>query len=149
MVLGLPTPSERQCFVSASVSDPPAFRREFGFLREKAARESDVHARARKLHGRARNAGRGRRQRNTLFARGRGHGNGDIKQQDRPTRMGKECGELASRFAAGIGHERNEFAVESCFANQQTRRNRDAYPAVLQDIDCQTRTAGSEFAINA
>jgi len=49
--------------------------------------------------------------------------------------MGKERGELASRFAAGTGHERNKFAVESCFANQQTRRNRDAHPAVLQDID--------------
>ena len=63
--------------------------------------------------------------------------------------MGEKCGELASRFAAGTGHERNKFAVESCFTNQETCRNRDAHPAVLQDIDRQARAAGSEFTLDA
>src|SRR6266446_10710052 len=63
--------------------------------------------------------------------------------------MGEKCGELASRFAAGAGHERNKFAVKPCLANQQTRRNRNAHPAILQDIDRQARAAGSEFTVDA
>jgi hypothetical protein len=57
--------------------------------------------------------------------------------------------ELAAGFASGAGHERNKFSVEPGFAHEQTGGNRDAHPAILKDVDGQTRAAGSKFAIDA
>jgi len=62
--------------------------------------------------------------------------------------MGKERGELASRFAAGTGHERNKFAVESSFANQQPAGIGRA-PSRPSRHRRQARAAGSEFTIDA
>jgi len=63
--------------------------------------------------------------------------------------MRKERGELAPRFAADAGNERNELAVEPGFANQKTCRNWDAHPAILQDINREARPTGGKFAIDA
>ncbi len=56
MVLGFSPPSESQHFISATVCDPFTFGRGFGFLGKKTAREADVHALARNLHGSASDA---------------------------------------------------------------------------------------------
>ncbi len=149
MVLGLPTPYESERFIAATVSDPLAFGGGFGFFGKEAAREPDVHALTRKLHGGARHAGGGGRKGDALFAGGREYGNGDVEQQDRPARMGEKRGELATRFAGGAGNKRDKFAVKAGFANQETRRNGNADPAVLQNIDGDAGAAGGEFGIDA
>ena len=61
--------------------------------------------------------------------------------------MREERGELACGFAAGAGDERNKFAVKPGFANEQVRGNRDAHPAILEDVDGQSRAAGSEITV--
>jgi hypothetical protein len=63
--------------------------------------------------------------------------------------MGKERGELAACFASSAGHERNKLSVKPCFTNEQTGGNGDAYPAIFEDVDGETRTAGSKFTIDA
>ena len=51
MVLGFSPPCEGEHFISATVGDPFAFGAAFGFFGKKTAREADVHALARNLHG--------------------------------------------------------------------------------------------------
>jgi hypothetical protein len=63
--------------------------------------------------------------------------------------MREKRGKLAPCFAAGAGHKRNKFAVKPGFANEQARWNRDANPAVLQDIHSERGAAGGELAIDA
>src|SRR5437660_12222148 len=63
--------------------------------------------------------------------------------------MRKKRGELTARFAASCGNERNKLAVEPGFANEKAGRNRDAHPAVFQDIDRQAGAARSKFTIDA
>jgi len=52
-------------------------------------------------------------------------------------------------FAGGAGNKRDKFAVKAGFANQETRRNGNADPAVLQNIDGEAGAARGEFGIDA
>ncbi len=70
MILGLSSPRKGECFAAASESNPLAFRCGFGFLREEASGEPDIHALTRKLYGGARNAGSSQGQSDALFACG-------------------------------------------------------------------------------
>src|SRR5258708_12000981 len=63
--------------------------------------------------------------------------------------MGEERGELAAGFAGGAEHERDKLSVKPGFTNKQTGGNRDAYPAVFEDVDGQTGAARNKFANDA
>jgi len=68
---------------------------------------------------------------------------------ERPDPDEKEVRRAGRRLCRRAWHERNEFAVQSRLADEQTGGNGNAHPAVLQNIHRETCAAGGEIAVDA
>ena len=141
-------PRESERLVAAGVGDPFTFGAGLGFFRQEAAGELDVHALAGETDCRARYAGACRRERDAFFAGGGDDGQSDIELQHGAARAREESGKLVGAFSRGAGDERDELAVEFGFANEKSRRNWHAHPAVFEYIDGETGAACGEIAID-
>jgi hypothetical protein len=121
-------------FMAAAVGDPFAFGRGFRFFGKKTSREADVHALARNLHGSASDPRGGGSKRDAFFTGGCGDRKSNLEHENGATGMRKKRGDLASGFTANNRYERNELAVQPGLANEQTGGDRDANPAIFQNI---------------
>src|ERR1700682_507162 len=54
---------------------------------------------------------------------------------------------MAAAFARRPCHKRDELAVQSGLANEQTRRDRHAHPAVFQDVNSESGATCGYFAL--
>ena len=70
--------------------------------------------------------------REMLSSPGRGDdGQSNIQMQHCSSWLGEQRGQMVGAFSGRAGYERDELAVEFCFAHEQSSRNRHAHPAVF------------------
>ena len=148
MVFHLAMPGEGQRLIAAGVSQPEALAGAFRLLRQQPAGKLQVNPEPRKLHLRARDAGRSGRQGNALFAGGCVYRQRYIEQQHGPSGMGQHYRGLVAAFSRRRRDQRDQLAVQASFAHQQAGWNRHAHPAIFQHVHGEADAARSQLAQN-